>query len=160
VAVGSTGCWTDVRPAPPEPLPRPGTVRQGDGEGEAPAAAATASPTASVVPEVSTEELEPPLPTIRFSDTSGASEDNVKRWFSETPSHFGHCKGLEDKTIHVYVSARRGDIYASLDKSDADAAATSCVLETIAFELDNAVTTSTSPSERANTVESLIILNW
>ena len=113
-----------------------------------------------VVPEVDTEELAPPLPTIRFSDTAGASEANVKQWFARTPESLSRCKGAKGNKVTVYVSARGGDVYASLDETDADAGTASCVLEVVAFELDNAFTVSTSPSERPNTVESVLILAW
>jgi len=163
LALGMAACWTDVRPAPPDLPPR-----EGSGQGQEPEASAApeaaAAPTASVVPEVDTEELGPPLPTITFAGTEGASEDHVKRWFAQAPSSLSRCKGEEGHMVRVYISARGGDVHASLDESNADAGLTSCVLEVVAFELDNGLdnlfTTSTSPSERPNAVESVLILKW
>ena len=154
----ASGCWTDVRPAPPELPPREGVGDEDEGEQ---VAQATAQPKPEpVVPEVDTDQLEPPLPTIQFADTAGTTEANVKQWFSRTPESLSRCKGIKGNKVTVYVTAREGDVYASLDETDADAGTASCVLEVVAFELDNAFTVSTSPSERPNTVESVLILAW
>ncbi|MEQ9324308.1 MAG: hypothetical protein RIF41_34410 [Polyangiaceae bacterium] len=154
----ASGCWTDVRPAPPELPPREGVGDEDEGEQ---VAQATAQPKPEpVVPEVDTDQLEPPLPTIQFADTAGTTEANVKQWFSRSPESLSRCMGIKGIKVTVYVTAREGDVYASLDETDADAGTASCVLEVVAFELDNAFTVSTSPSERPNTVESVLILAW
>lgn len=156
--LGLSACWTDVRPAPPELPPRPGVSDEGEGDGEAkPVAASKPDP---VLPEVDTDQLEPPLPTIQFADTAGTTEANVKQWFARTPASLSRCKGTKGNKVTVYITAREGDVYASLDETDADPGTASCVLEVVAFELDNAFTVSTSPSERPNTVESVLILAW
>lgn len=157
VAAGLTGCWTEVRPTAPD------VELAGSGEptseGTAPPAPTVAA-TTNVEPEFDAAELAPPLPSLRFAKTEGTSEANVAQWFSLTPDRLARCKGTKGTKMQVYVTARDGDVYASVDQSDASASTAGCVLETIAIELDNALAPSVSPSERVNPVESMLILAW
>jgi hypothetical protein len=157
VSAGLTGCWTEVRPTAPEVELAGSGGPTGDGTA---LPAPTVAPTADVEPEVDAAELAPPLPSLRFAETEGTSEANVAQWFSLTPDRLSRCKGTKGTKMRVYVTALDGDVHASVDQSDASATTAGCVLETIAFELDNALAPSVSPSERANPVESMLILAW
>ncbi|MEZ4443453.1 MAG: hypothetical protein R3B72_30560 [Polyangiaceae bacterium] len=157
LAMPLIGCWTEVRPEPPVVATEPTTL-----EPPTPAPPGSATALASATPVVDeVAELEAAIPELHISQVAGVTEARVSGWFAKTPrSLTERCKGTKGHTITVYVSARDGDVFASLDRTDADPQLTACVLQQIAFDMDNALTPSLSPSERVQPVESMITLSW
>ena len=146
LAMPLIGCWTEVRPEPPVVATEPTTL-----EPPTPAPPGSAMALASATPVVDeVAELEAAIPELHISQVAGVTEARVSGWFAKTPrSLTERCKGTKGHTITVYVSA-----------TDADPQLTACVLQQIAFDMDNALTPSLSPSERVQPVESMITLSW